>query len=552
MVYTAGAIMRHPEVGLTRGGFSLFAMLVKGDYDKGVRDVGKGIIYRRQPPSADTLAIQRQLRIAHQFSYPSLSLPPDFPDMQILENYINPTCSAWKGSLGGGKMRDSGEPNLVRAAAFCEEKFGEWGHRTAIIKRFRSLMWEAAVMRVLRRSALEIDNKERAKSLAHDDSSIIKGRLTLSPAETVGTPAYLVKHPSFEGRDLQPVELAQPGIKGMRHEPTGNSTAFDDDLIAGSSQATKEIPKRLPPDPHSNMRVWIPVSIVRQVYPGLVGDCEAEQEKSVQKAPGSNGHEDERGVKHGLAQVSRIREATLDLLLSQFGQIQGIPIPEFCPDHEGSHAELQSQSRIEDGTLSHSSGSANAPRLDVHPSQGGFLFTMPNPDDHMELKLEDEEDASETPRSRLGLFNQAVGFSSGESSLTQNDNVRLEKQVGKRPVDRSAAASILAPELDERERPNVRNVAQKRGIETFSIRSHSLKSSPPTLRKVSHSRVQLRFDRHVLEVFSDSEEEEIAEAALYHHYSEAFKLLSPCCTRTKEAELSSTFSPGDRAGLGRH
>jgi hypothetical protein len=32
MIYTAEAIRRHPDVGLTRGGFGLFVMLVKGDY----------------------------------------------------------------------------------------------------------------------------------------------------------------------------------------------------------------------------------------------------------------------------------------------------------------------------------------------------------------------------------------------------------------------------------------------------------------------------------------------------------------------------------------
>ncbi|KAG1742217.1 XPG I-region-domain-containing protein [Suillus lakei] len=45
MIYTAEAIRKHPEVGLTRGGFVLFAVLVKGDYGDGVRVVGKGIAH---------------------------------------------------------------------------------------------------------------------------------------------------------------------------------------------------------------------------------------------------------------------------------------------------------------------------------------------------------------------------------------------------------------------------------------------------------------------------------------------------------------------------
>ncbi|KAG2036965.1 PIN domain-like protein, partial [Suillus americanus] len=361
MIYTAEAIRRHPEVGLTRGGFVLFAMLVKGDYGdiQGVRDVGKGIalglarcgfgdellelFHRRSTEdirpalarwrSSVNLELHTNSRKQLRHSYSALSLPLDFPNMQILENYIDPICSARVGSMGGGKMRDTGELDLARAAAFCEEKFGEWGYRTAIIKRFRSLMWEAAIMRVFRRAALEADEKERTKRLERGESSVIKGPLTPSPAEAVGTPAYLVKkylamtdvdrrraafapQSSFEGHNScnrplitkilgtrqhvstdglleyrvevcpsQFVEIAQSGIKGKRSEPTGHVTALDVNLIGSSSQAqaTQRTTKKLPSDPHSNMRVWIPVSMVRQVEPCLAVDYEARQEKSIHK-----------------------------------------------------------------------------------------------------------------------------------------------------------------------------------------------------------------------------------------------------------------------------
>ena len=41
-------------------------------------------------------------------------------------------------------MRGNGEMNLAKIAGLCEQKFGEWGHRTAIVKRFRDLLWEAS------------------------------------------------------------------------------------------------------------------------------------------------------------------------------------------------------------------------------------------------------------------------------------------------------------------------------------------------------------------------------------------------------------------------
>lgn len=171
-------------------------------------------------------------------------------------------------------------------------------------------------MRVLRRAALEADEKERTKRLEHGESSVIKGPLTPSPAEAVGTPAYLVKkylamtdvdrrraafgsQPSFEGRNSrdrplitkilgtrqhvstdglpecrielcpsQFVEIAQSGIKCKRPEPTGHAAALDVNPDGSSSQTTKRATKKL--YPHSNMRVWIPISMVRQVYPCLV------------------------------------------------------------------------------------------------------------------------------------------------------------------------------------------------------------------------------------------------------------------------------------------
>lgn len=129
MIYTAEAIRRHPDVGLTRGGFVLFAMLVKGDYGDGVRDVGKGIalglarcgfgdellelFHRRSTEdirpalacwrSSVNLELHTNSKKQLRHSYPALSLPPDFPNMQILENYIDPICCARVGSIGGGK-----------------------------------------------------------------------------------------------------------------------------------------------------------------------------------------------------------------------------------------------------------------------------------------------------------------------------------------------------------------------------------------------------------------------------------------------------------------
>jgi Holliday junction resolvase YEN1 len=76
----------------------------------------------------------------------------------------------------------------------------------------------------------------------------------------------------------QLAKLALSGIKEKRPNSAGNSATFDDELIEDSLQVKRKTPKGFPPD--FNMPV-IPVSIVRQVHPGLVTDYEVAQEKNV-------------------------------------------------------------------------------------------------------------------------------------------------------------------------------------------------------------------------------------------------------------------------------
>ncbi|KAK0213937.1 hypothetical protein IW262DRAFT_1300721 [Armillaria fumosa] len=78
-------------------------------------------------------------------------------------------------------------------AAFREDKFTEWGTRSMIIKRFRDLIWEAAVICVLRRAALEADDRDRSKRRASgNEDRHIPESLQPSCTETVRTSATLV------------------------------------------------------------------------------------------------------------------------------------------------------------------------------------------------------------------------------------------------------------------------------------------------------------------------------------------------------------------------
>lgn len=135
---------------------------------------------------------------------PSLSVPETFPDMEILRYYISPVYSVTERRPGGGQLRDNRELSIPDMAAYCEEHFDEWGYRSMLIKRFRDLVWEAAVMRILRRAALEVDEQEKTRRIDAGRTDLaIHGPLTPPATEEIGTPTLLVKKylsPTEDGR----------------------------------------------------------------------------------------------------------------------------------------------------------------------------------------------------------------------------------------------------------------------------------------------------------------------------------------------------------------
>lgn len=272
---------------------------------------------------------------------PSVVLPSDFPDLQVLKYYAEPLTSGTRG-VSGGPIRDNSDLSLPRVAGFCEEHFDEWGHRSMIIKRFRDLLWESALMRVMRRAALEADLQEKNQRLAAGRTDLaIRGPLTPSVEQGIGTPAALVNrylNPAMVDRiaeafvnrgpqvgptastpnppDAHPlvikivgtrrhvstdhmleyrleidphqfVDLTNSGITGSRPDPPLSNRQVDEEVdnILEPSQSAPKTPKKAPPDRYSIMRVWLAASIVRQVHPKLVKDFEdAEAAKNAPKA----------------------------------------------------------------------------------------------------------------------------------------------------------------------------------------------------------------------------------------------------------------------------
>lgn len=321
-------------------------------------------------------------------AYPSLTLPKDFPDMKLLEKYANPVCSAKFGRQGGGPIHDSGELNLARTAAFCEEHFGEWGYRSAIIKRFRNVLWKAATMRVLRRATLEADDKERKKRLDQGNGpAIIKGLLSPSSKDAIGTPSSLIdkyfgthchrdraaiatsdpsahrnlvtqifssrNHSSTDGMleyrieifPSQLVQITSMGISGIRPEP---SLAPEDD----PSPSLHPTPKNAPPDPHSPLRLWVPSAIIREVHPDLVTKFEDNLVVKAQARQTKRKKGDESGkTSKSTSQPSPVTPNSRQ----SPDPIRTLPERDLLP------SDATSQS--------------------CDPPSGHFLFSMPNPDE---------------------------------------------------------------------------------------------------------------------------------------------------------------------------
>ncbi|CAA7259251.1 unnamed protein product [Cyclocybe aegerita] len=318
MVYKIADIRSHAEVSMTRGGMILFALLSGDDYHGGVERFGKVIAHSlARCGFGDELLeayenlqgqdlqeflhhwrerVNAELRANTLGFLPhrtSLSLPIAFPELDVLEKYANPTHST-SGRNGSVALRDVKNLDLGRVASLCEQYF-EWGYRDRIIERFRTLMWPAAVMHVLRRAALEADDEARRRSS-------VCGR-------EVGTPASIVQQylgavnkiharqemyadvfvnrtqtqerttPNAGPHDSHPIITSMVGSR--QHPSTGHLLEYRVEispiqlvtLTNAGIQDTRSHPPETTPsktDRNSALRLWIPATILQRVHPSMV------------------------------------------------------------------------------------------------------------------------------------------------------------------------------------------------------------------------------------------------------------------------------------------
>lgn len=259
----------------------------------------------------------------------SNSIPNTFPNIKVLLSYVQPVTSE---SLGhGGKNPEitwSKEPKIASLAAACELYF-EWGYREAIVKRFRTVIWPGAVLRILRRAVLDVDQATASPSTPHKSRSKV-----IDEEEGYGTPSKMITkhfsairldsddepssytdeassadsklvvgisrertHASTDGLleyriEVAPgqlVRIAESGLKGLRQPEGPNEWASEEDEDEDDDEGGrgKKGKSKEPVDPDSQLRLWMPACMVDIVEKKLVKDFRDTQERRKQrkKAP---------------------------------------------------------------------------------------------------------------------------------------------------------------------------------------------------------------------------------------------------------------------------
>lgn len=357
VTYRAADILSHDDIRLSQGGCILIGLLSGGDYHQaGVQGCGKLIAAAlarcgfgdRLLEAASSLCreelekwldtwrdeVREELRTNKSgligSKKPALAkkIPDDFPDVNILLSYTSPITSETEGK----PTRDitwEQEPDIGKIAALCELYF-EWGVKAVIIKRFRTVLWPSAVQRILRRGAMEKDEKKRkglplspkkskttgklapgtpskmitkyfssmklhsptkdreeqqysdTESEAEEDRLIVKIHSSRRHASTDGILEY-----RLEIAPAQLVQLAGDGVQGIRPpievDAAFDETEGDDEDEDGGKQKGKSKGKKPPPDPESHLRVWMPACMVQIVEPELVEAFEDIQRRKLEK-----------------------------------------------------------------------------------------------------------------------------------------------------------------------------------------------------------------------------------------------------------------------------
>ncbi|TFY81078.1 hypothetical protein EWM64_g2931 [Hericium alpestre] len=344
-VYKSKSITSNSSVQLTRGGMILIGLLSGGDYHQaGLPRCGPSIAHglakcgfgdqlleavRSKPEDQLTRFFDRWREDVRQelrtnskghlgSKKPSLAkaVPDDFPDVEILLSYANPITSENDASAKRTHTRPTWErePDLGKIAHLCEVHF-EWGLKDIIIKRFRTVLWPSAVLRILRRAVLESDksgnenvhddplrtpskkgkpdrpvvigtpSKMLAKHFSsmhlktvdeddeNDEQLILKIHSTRTHAYTDGLLEY-----RLEIAPAQLVRMSEAGIQGIRKPADTTYDVYASEEEDSDEESTGKKDKE-PADPNARLRMWMPACMVDLVHPDLVEEFQQKKKK---------------------------------------------------------------------------------------------------------------------------------------------------------------------------------------------------------------------------------------------------------------------------------
>ncbi|KAK0432115.1 hypothetical protein EV421DRAFT_1850576 [Armillaria borealis] len=172
-----------------------------------------------------------------------------FPDVDMLLAYANPTIT-----ISDDIQWSRREPSLPALASVCERYF-EWGWKSEIVKRFRTIIWPSIVMRAMRRYAIAPEQPvftlggtfAGSQRVGVDNDWILR---IMSSKEDPFFNEELLYYVEVDPRML--VYLAEAGVKGTRPP-------------LPEWKAPKE-----PVNPLSPLKLWLPAVLVREARPDLV------------------------------------------------------------------------------------------------------------------------------------------------------------------------------------------------------------------------------------------------------------------------------------------
>lgn len=393
----------------------------------------------------------------------SVVLPETFPPLDTLKKYAKPLHSGNKAGAGPSSslsLRDRKGVDLGQVARLCEEYF-EWGQREVIIERFSRLLWPGAIMHVLRRAALEMDENERTQghtreigtpsSLVHRylgkpdrtdrvanafvnrgpvHQQVVTDDEDFRPLITqiVGSRKHTSMDDTLEYRievlPTQLVHIANAGIRGTKPAPL-------------RKEGAKE-PKDLE-DPHKPLRMWIPAVMLQRVHPTMVEQFVLKQSSKGQK----KGKGKQRASSPAMSD-----DGTMDP--SAFSSPVRTPSTSQSLRHE---SQSRNSSQVLSQAAINSSFSSRAPSP-ARANLGGFDFTFEDPDraqfdeiqfdDMMDVEPEDPV-VDERPRTRFEAICDQIITAPAKSSKSRKRKATAnpEMPADHRPASKKARKSLL-------------------------------------------------------------------------------------------------------------